>query len=65
MYDEMPITPGGIVKPKKPKSRAEKVKDWKATHQAEYKRACDDHCTCTPSRAQMLLIEQWDNPPVD
>jgi hypothetical protein len=49
----------------KPKSRAEKQEEWRKAHHAEYKRACDDNCTCTPTRAQMLMIDQWDNPPVD
>jgi hypothetical protein len=49
----------------KPKSRAQKIADWRKAHEAEYKKACDANCTCTPTRAQMLMINQWDSPPVD
>jgi hypothetical protein len=49
----------------KPKTRAQKIAEWRKAHQAQYKQACDDNCTCTPTRAQMLLMDQWNNPPVD
>lgn len=68
MYDEATTGLGGEVKEKpaaKPKTRAQKVKDWQKENHAAYKQACEDHCTCTPSRAQMLLIHQWDSPPID
>ena len=67
MYDEHIATPGGEVKEPvaKPKTRAQKVKDWQKANAPEYKKACEANCVCTPTRAQMLLIDQWDNPPVD
>lgn len=45
----------------KVKTRAQKLTEWRKANQAAYKKACDDNCTCTPTRAQMLLIQQWDN----
>ena len=67
MYDEATATMGGGTSTiDKPKSRQEKVEEWRNKHNAEYRAACHEHeCTCTPTRAQMLLIQQWDNPPVD
>ena len=50
----------------KPKSREEKVKDYRAAHAAEYRKACDDaQCTCTPTRAQMLIMQNYERPPID
>jgi hypothetical protein len=50
----------------KPPSRAARIKAWRKQHQAAYTKACtDSQCTCTPTRAQSLLMSQWDNPPVD
>lgn len=52
----------------KPPTRAEKVAAWKAANQSAYdaaRRAC---CTCTPTRAQMLLVDQYEgnaNIPLD
>jgi hypothetical protein len=51
---------------KKPPTRPEKIKAWKDEHRLAYKEACKAYeCTCTPTRAQMLLREQWENPPID
>jgi hypothetical protein len=67
MYEDTSATLGGEVKERlaKPKSRAEKIADWHKENEGAYKKACADTCTCTPTRAQILLLEQWDSPPVD
>lgn len=49
----------------KPPTRQEKIEAWREQNAAAYKQACQDVCTCTPTRAQMLLHDQWDNPPID
>jgi hypothetical protein len=50
----------------KPKSREEKIAEYRKAHQAEYRRACDDaQCTCTPTRAQMLIMQNYERPPID
>ena len=49
----------------KPKSRAEKIADWRIENGAAYRRALDHQACCSPTRQHMLLIEQWQNPPVD
>jgi hypothetical protein len=67
MFDEATASIGGeaATKAPKPLSRAQRVENWREAHRAAYKAACDDHCTCTPTRAQMLLMDQWKNPPID
>ena len=68
MYDEATATLGGDVKEPiaKPPSREEKVAAWRTEHEAAYKSACNnERCTCTPTRAEALLMQQWNNPPVD
>jgi len=71
MYDEAVASAGGVaVDPivEKPKSRAEKVQAWKAVNHATYEVARQACCTCTPTRAQMLLVQQYEgdvSPPVD
>jgi hypothetical protein len=66
MYDEATATMGGGTSTiEKPKTRQEKIEEWRNTHRGEYIKACEDNCTCTPTRAQMLMIDQWDSPPVD
>jgi hypothetical protein len=61
MYDEMNATTGGSTSVvEKPKSRAERIQDWKKENQAAYKEAQNACCVCTPTRAQMLLIDQYD-----
>lgn len=58
--DASPISP--------PKTRSEKVADWKRDNQAAYESARRACCTCTPSRAQMLLVDQYEgnaNIPID
>jgi hypothetical protein len=50
----------------RPKTRAQKLAEWRHAHYSEYKKACDDaQCTCTPTRAQMLIMNQYDSPPID
>ena len=48
-----------------PKTRAERVLDWRKENSTAYRKAQDACCVCTPTRAQALLVEQWDNPPID
>ena len=67
--DQMSIFEGEIITeasiPKHP-TRAEKVAEWKKANASAYRKACDDNCTCTPTRAQMLLIQQYEgNGPAD
>ncbi len=67
-YDEHVATLGGEVKEKEtatPKTREQRIADWRQDNAVAYKVACEDRCTCTPSRAQMLLLQQWDSPPID
>lgn len=50
----------------KPKTRAQKIEEWRAAHAAEYNQTCQDaQCTCTPTRAQSLIIAAYQNPPID
>jgi hypothetical protein len=68
MYDEATATIGGDVKEKvdKPKSRAERIEEWRDANRTAYLNACkQSQCTCTPTRAQMLLMDAWESPPVD
>ena len=50
----------------KPKTRQQKIAEYRAAHKAEYQRACEsERCTCTPTRAEMLIMENYNNPPID
>lgn len=77
MFEEKTETIGGEAevkeKPKakakaKPPSRADRIAAWKEENRAEFevaKRACS---CCTPTKAQMLLIQQfngYDPIPID
>jgi len=53
------------VAPPKPKTRAQRIVDWRAANEAAYRTACDARCECSPTRAQLLLLDQWERPPVD
>lgn len=49
-----------------PKSRAERIEDWRDANRAAYHKVCNEvQCTCTPTRAQALIMNAWDSPPVD
>jgi hypothetical protein len=68
MYDEHTATMGGDTTTtiEKPKTRHEKIEEYRSAHEAEYRTACrDSQCTCTPTRAQMLIMQNYENPPVD
>jgi hypothetical protein len=68
MYDEATATLGGDVKGPvaKPKTRAERIEAWRDANRTTYLKACHDaQCTCTPTRAQMLLMDAWESPPID
>ena len=48
-----------IEKPKE-KTEAEKLQEFRDANKAEYKEACDRYeCTCTPTRADMLLMDKY------
>lgn len=50
----------------KPKSREEKIQEYRDAHLKEYKAACHDaSCTCTPTRAQALIMEAFEHPQID
>jgi hypothetical protein len=64
--DQMSIFEGDTTPLEKPKSREEKVAEYRAAHRAEYERACNnERCTCTPTRAEMLIMENYNHPPID
>ena len=67
MYDEATATMGGEASTiEKSKTRQQKIDEYRAVHRAEYVKACDDSdCTCTPTRAQMLIMNNYDCPPID
>lgn len=68
MYDEATATLGGEVKEAAapPKSRAERISEWRDANRRAYLNACkESQCTCTPTRAQMMLMDAWESPPVD
>jgi hypothetical protein len=59
--DNMSTFAGDTITPLEvPKTLAQKREEWLKQNQAAYKKACDANCTCTPSRADMLLIQQYD-----
>ena len=64
MYDETTATLGGEViekeAPAKPKTRAQREADWKRENAPAIKEARRACCTCTPTRAQVLLMDQAD-----
>jgi hypothetical protein len=71
-YDEPIATLGGEVTEKEavtpPKTRDERIVDWKKENQAHYEAARRECCNCAPSRAQMLLVDQYEgraNCPID
>jgi aerobic-type carbon monoxide dehydrogenase small subunit (CoxS/CutS family) len=43
----------------KPKTRAEKLSDFQKANKEAYKKACESHCMCSPSRAEMLLMDRY------
>jgi len=67
MYDEMSTSAGGETTTiEKPKTRAEKIAEWRAINQKQYENACHEaNCTCTPTRAQILIIDNYNIPPID
>jgi hypothetical protein len=62
MYDEAVASAGGVASDtiEKPKSRAQKVADWRSANETKYKEAREACCTCTPTRAQMLMVDQYE-----
>lgn len=64
--DQMSIFEGETTPLEKPKSREEKIQEYRTAHASEYRKACDDaQCTCTPTKAQMLIMQSYESPPVD
>jgi hypothetical protein len=51
-----------------PKTRDERIEDWKKENLEAYKAAREACCVCSPTRAQTLLVQQFtgvENPPID
>lgn len=71
MRNETIASAGGEVvdKPKlKKPSRDERIAAWRKENRAAFEAAHKACCVCTPTRAQMLLIDQFIgnvNPPID
>jgi hypothetical protein len=67
MFNEAPSGSGGEVEGlKKPLSRAERIEAWRQEHQAEYNKACaDSNCRCSATKAEALIMEQFNHPPID
>jgi hypothetical protein len=64
--DTMSAFEGTTTAIEKPKTRDQKIAEYRAAHQAEYERACNnERCTCTPTRAEMLTMERYNHPPID
>jgi hypothetical protein len=49
-----------ITKVKKPKTMAQKLKEFRVANEEAYKSARYACCECAPSRAQILLIDKYD-----
>lgn len=69
MFNETTATLGGDVIEKEPKvkkpSRAARIAAWKKENQAAYEVANSACCVCTPTRAQALLVDQFNgNAPI-
>jgi hypothetical protein len=68
MYDETIASAGGVVGDpiEKPKSRAERITEYRKAHASEYRSACDSaQCRCSPTKAELLIMGQYENPPID
>jgi hypothetical protein len=43
------------------KTKEQKLEEFRKANHLAYRRACSEsQCTCTPTRAQMLLIDQYE-----
>ena len=65
MFDEATASLGGDVRDqglKSPRRAPSAFRSWQGENRAAYQRACDASCTCTPTRAQVLLMNQWTAP---
>jgi|HubBroStandDraft_4_1064222.scaffolds.fasta_scaffold2196459_1 hypothetical protein len=70
MFNEAPSGSGGgeveVKERLKKPSRAERIEAWRKEHQAEYNRACSDsNCRCSATKAEALIMEQFNHPPID
>jgi hypothetical protein len=55
-----------IVVAPKVKNRAERLIEWRKENHKEYLKAQDAQCVCSPTRQQMLLLDQYEgNGPSD
>lgn len=64
LVGELVDAPGDTIQ--KPPSREQKIEAYQKEHYAEYRAACDDaQCTCSPTKAQMLIINNYQSPPID
>jgi hypothetical protein len=43
----------------KPKTKAQKLVAFRKKNHAAYQKACDSHCMCSPSKAELLLMAQY------
>jgi hypothetical protein len=68
MYDEAVASAGGVAGDvvDKPKSRSEKITEYRVAHESEYKKACEDaSCRCSATKAELLIMGNYERPPVD
>lgn len=55
-----------ITKAEVPKTRYQKLDEWRTKNEQAYKDACYAQCECAPSKAQLMLIQQFNgNGPED
>lgn len=63
-YDEFPSGSGGVVEVETPKvkkpTKLERYNAWKEANKEAYRKALNAHTCCTPSRADMLLVQQYE-----
>jgi len=70
MFTDTTASAGGEIATKEPAikkpSRDDRIAAWRKEHEAAYQAACrDSQCTCTPSKAQALLMQNYERPPID
>jgi predicted trehalose synthase len=71
MYNESTATIGGEVKEEEttkitPKTRDQRIAEWREANRATYEKAFNaPHNCCSPTRANQMIIDQWNSPPID
>jgi hypothetical protein len=48
-----------ITKVEEPLTRYQRLYEWRKANEEAYKAACHSECMCAPSKAEMLLIQQY------